>query len=802
MTGDPAKDHTQTMRRKVTTRLSSWTTPGALLLGVCLSLVFGGCGRTNLELGPGRGPGDAGADLSADLPAAGPPLDAPPIDGAPFDLPAELGTDGGLDMGFDMGGPDMPDPCGGDDCSRLDGECVVGRCAPDADVCVAVPRPEGTTCDDGQACTVRDFCDRGVCTGRGGPDCSDFDTPCTVGVCDDALGACRPEPVPNGTLCDDGDPCSVGDTCRRGLCRAGLPRDCSGAGDACNAGICNPMTGACEPLPLPNGTPCEDGRVCSEGDSCTAGRCTAGADVSCDDLDDECLVGTCLEDAGGCIALPEPDDTLCDDGDVCTRGDLCRMGACIPGAPVIPLGDTCATANTLDGDDGLQTLDASTLCASSAVLASCGGGGGDILYDLELTAPRRVRFETVPPGVGRFDTVLHVRDVCVAGRSELACDDDGGAGTLSLLDEVFQPGTFTLAVDGPTGTIGDFTLEVDIETPDTCATAVELELPAEGATATISSTPAGASNALNATCGGTANSPEHVYEFEVTSRTTLRFETIRPTAFDTVLHVREAPCATSTALFCDDDDGAGTLSQLEESFEPGTYFLAVDGFGFGRSGDYTLEIENLGERGQAVLIGHDYFASSADQDRVVGNAVLLTSETGTIDILEYTEFADTSPGGEAANTKSAIDRTVTAAGQTTRYRALTNFRNLATSLVGTDVLLVPEQDDAAFSAVTVRDAWRTALLDFLDDGGSVIVCSSLRNEWQILNGAGLFTILGDALVPSGPPALTIAAAGDPLLTGVTAYAPAEQTTAFAGSSGGTVILQTSTGAPVVRRLQR
>ncbi|MEO0322126.1 MAG: hypothetical protein AAF447_04170 [Myxococcota bacterium] len=777
----------------------------ALLATFALALTLGACGRTTLEGGPGAAPGDAGADLA--------------VDGAPVDAATDLGPDLGPDLGGpdlggpdlggpdlggpDLGGPDMRLPCGGDDCSRLDGACVVGRCDADADACVAEPRADGTVCDDGQACTVRDFCERGVCTGRGGPDCTAFDTACTVGVCEDATGACRAEPVPTGTACEDGDPCSVGDSCARGVCRAGAPLDCTGAGDDCNLGVCNPMSGACEAIPLPSGTPCEDGLVCTEGDRCTDGLCDAGADVDCTALDDECLVGTCSEDAGGCVAEPELDGIPCDDGDVCTERDFCLAGACFSGATVVPLGDTCAMANTLDGDDGLQTLDASTVCASSEVAGSCGGTGPDILYDLELTAPRRVRFETVPPGMGRFDTVLHLRETCASATTELLCDDDDGDGTLSLLDEVVAPGSYTLAVDGFSGVSrGDFTLEVDIETPDTCATAVPLELPAEGATTSISSTTAGATNGAVSTCASGARSPDHLYEIEVTTRTTLRIETVAPTTYDTALHVRAAPCATSPTLFCDDDLGAGTLSRIEESFAPGTYFLVVDGFAAGRSGDYTLEIENLGERGQAVLIGHDYFTSTTDQNRVVGNAVLLTNATGTIDILQYTEFSDNTPGGEAANTRSAIDATVIAAGQTTRYTTLTNFRNLATSLVGLDVLLVHEQEDAGFQAVTVSTAWRRPLLDFLDRGGIVIVCSSLRDEWQILNGAGLFTITGDALVPSGAPALTVAAPGDPLLTGVTAYAPSEQTTSFAGSSGGTAVLETSTGAPVVRRLER
>ncbi|MEM1413245.1 MAG: hypothetical protein AAGH15_00005 [Myxococcota bacterium] len=766
-------------------------------------LVLAACGRTTLELGDSPGLRDAGVDLTTD----GPGLDLPPPIDLGRDMPGDMGGpdigfDIGLDMPVDMGRPDLGGPCGGDDCSGLDGACVVGRCDPDADVCVAIPRAEGTECDDGQACTVDDFCRRGVCTGRG-PDCSAFDSACTVGVCDDATGACAPSPVPNGTLCEDGDLCTLADTCRRGTCRPGVPRDCTDVGDACNAGICNPMTGACGTIPLVDGTPCDDGLVCTDGDSCRMGVCTAGADVLCDAFDDVCLVGTCVEDAGGCVALPAPEGSPCDDDDACTTADACRMGACIGGPPPIIAGDTCADAIGLLGTDGLQSLDGSTECASATTRGTCGGGGPELFYELELTAPRRVRFETLPPMSARFDTTLYVREECAAPPTQLFCDDDGGAGTLSRIDEVFQAGTYSLTVDGWAAAFrGDFELEVDIEEPDTCATAVSLDLPGVGETTTISGTTAGATNALESTCGSLARSPDHVYEIEVTTRTTLRFETVAPFAYDTTLHVRGAPCATSATLFCDDDDGVGRLSLIEGSFDPGTYYVVVDGFATASSGAYQLEVENLGLRGQAVLVGHDYFASSVSQDRVVGNAVLLTDVTGTIDILEYTEFADTTPGGEAENTRGAIDRTVTAAGQSTRYTALTNFRNLATSLTGRDVLLVHEQEQGAFPAVTVRDAWRTTLFDFLDRGGIVVVIASSRDEWQIVNLPGLFTVTSDAPVPATPPNLVIAAPGDPLLAGVAAYVPGNATTSLPGATGGTTVIETSTGDTVVLRVER
>lgn len=56
--------------------------------------------------------------------------------------------------------------------------------------------------------------------------------------------------APDGTPCDDGNPCTDPDTIQGGVC-----------------------TG----VPVPDATPCDDGSYCSANDVCVAGSCTAGA---------------------------------------------------------------------------------------------------------------------------------------------------------------------------------------------------------------------------------------------------------------------------------------------------------------------------------------------------------------------------------------------------------------------------------------------------------------------------------------------------------------------------------------------
>jgi glucose/arabinose dehydrogenase len=82
--------------------------------------------------------------------------------------------------------------------------------------------------------------------------------------------------APDGTSCDDGDPCNGLETCSAGICRHGspgadgtactAPNPCLGAG-SCQGGRC--VAGG----PLPDGTPCPGGDPCTGLTTCSAGVC-------------------------------------------------------------------------------------------------------------------------------------------------------------------------------------------------------------------------------------------------------------------------------------------------------------------------------------------------------------------------------------------------------------------------------------------------------------------------------------------------------------------------------------------------
>lgn len=246
----------------------------------------------------------------------------PVVDGTPCEDGAFCTTGDSCVAGTCSGGPAR-------DCSAVAGLCTVGSCNEGLNVCAPVPAADGTTCDDGMFCTTADSCTAGSCGGAP-RDCGALDGACNAGICDDAADSCVAQPVSDGTDCTDSLFCTVGETCMAGACNT-MPRDCSAEDNDCNDGVCDEATGACVPQPVTDGTTCDDGVNCTESDECLLGNCGGVAKV-CPAVDD-CNAAMCDETTGDCVAVPVSDGTGCDDGDPCTVSDSCTAGVCGGGAP-------------------------------------------------------------------------------------------------------------------------------------------------------------------------------------------------------------------------------------------------------------------------------------------------------------------------------------------------------------------------------------------------------------------------------------------------------------------------------------
>jgi hypothetical protein len=214
------------------------------------------------------------------------------------------------------------------DCSSFADQCNDAACDPKTEEgCLAVPKDDGTKCDDDANCTLEDACTEGTCAGTP-RDCSEFGDACNVPFCNPQNGECETTPVEVPTECDDGDPCTVGEECRGSFCGGGEPVDCSNFDTACTTGVCNIQTGECEAVPNQDGGECDDGDRCTLGDECVEGVC-AGTPLDCSGSDDQCNVGFCNGDTGGCESEPIEKPIACDDNSPCTDDDTCDDGECV-----------------------------------------------------------------------------------------------------------------------------------------------------------------------------------------------------------------------------------------------------------------------------------------------------------------------------------------------------------------------------------------------------------------------------------------------------------------------------------------
>ena len=232
-------------------------------------------------------------------------------------------------------------------------------CNPATGLCAAAPVADGTPCDDGNACTQSDTCQSGVCAGEPRVECPAVDSCHAPGTCNPATGLCVNPPLPEGTPCDDGSLCTTGERCQGLACTGGAPVVCTAADQCHTAGVCDPATGLCTSPPAADGTPCDDGDACTEGqdgDVCQGGTCVGGAPVICTASDQCHDVGTCDSVSGQCSNPPLGDGTPCDDGSACTQSDSCQAGACVGAEPVVcPAPEPCHVAGVCNPQNGQCT---------------------------------------------------------------------------------------------------------------------------------------------------------------------------------------------------------------------------------------------------------------------------------------------------------------------------------------------------------------------------------------------------------------------------------------------------------------
>ena len=356
------------------------------------------------------------------------------------------------------------DPAGAAPCPAPQTQCQVVTCDVNTGACVEADLPAGAPCDDDSACTIYDQCIGGMCVAGAVATCEDANQ-CTSNSCDANLG-CQFQPL-SGVPCEDGTVCTVGDHCMNGECDTGDPLNCDdqnpctddscdGAtgcihvnneagcddgnactvNDSCTVGWCVGTSYACS-----DGNPCtddycdavdgcftvsnnaagtpsrrvfaafDDGNPCTTADTCAAGTCGGGGDTNCND-DNSCTIDSCDQEWG---CLHTANDSPCSDGDACTGPDQCKSSQCAPGPAL-----DCQDGNPCTDD----ACEPAAGCVHAHNAAACDDNNlctdGDYCAD-GLCLPG----EPVPcdDGTPCTDDSCHPASGCLFHTNTVPCDD-------------------------------------------------------------------------------------------------------------------------------------------------------------------------------------------------------------------------------------------------------------------------------------------------------------------------------------------------------------------------------------------
>lgn len=198
--------------------------------------------------------------------------------------------------------------------------CHLWSCNETLNACEIVAGNPGSACDDGEPCTTGETCSpSGVCEAGAPTDCSVLVGECSSSTCTPGIG-CKLVPE------NEGGPCDANNFC---------------ATSACSAGKCTLVNANNV------GVACDDKVFCTTGEKCQLnGGCSNGGPTCV--TANKCQNALCDEVEMKCNFPAVPTGQPCEDGDVCSGGETCNVSAqCVGGVmpPVTYFFDDFSTGN-------------------------------------------------------------------------------------------------------------------------------------------------------------------------------------------------------------------------------------------------------------------------------------------------------------------------------------------------------------------------------------------------------------------------------------------------------------------------
>lgn len=470
-------------------------------------------------------------------------------------------------------------------------ECVEGSCAPTG--CAEIECPRGVCDPETGSCANRDRCpneegDKPACLAD--HKCYDHscypeesfceEVECIRGTCDPEEAACvNAEECEGDAECTEGYYCSDDGACEENQCHR--------VRKICDRGVCDPGTGDCgnpetcskpeECLPMYT---CVEGTCLPESEKCGREGCPGNQVCG---YDRETLTASCEEnpDAGCTNALD------------CIDQRVCREGTCGPGG-------SCENDRHEPNDSDEEATDYFEAQIGEAARGTvCSGDRDEFVFDTADDPDFRGRFavslqvDSVDVGVGELRLAVEQPDGTTWAEEFVGAEERA-----VLVDRSFgaaEPrGEYTITVEDTGSVHGpgvEYELAADIigqEVVDACETPEEIDLSVvEG------NTSSGESIALDASCVSDAEqAAENIYQFEVEEKSFVEIGVDPDDDVDIAASIRDACTMAATERHCSNTEATGGEELLADTFEPGTYYLIVQGAGADEGGRYTVSYES------------------------------------------------------------------------------------------------------------------------------------------------------------------------------------------------------------------